>query len=732
MNKRDYDPDSAEARACISQPAGIHTLAPSPTNPRKTFPEDDMREMTANVKQHGILQPLLVRCWPANYPYSGDMPLFEIVAGERRYRAAKAAGLTLVPVLVRDLSDREVLELQVIENLQRKDLHPLEEAEGYGLMMDKHGYTADELAGKIDKSRSYIFGRLKLLALDDDARRLFRGGLLNPSTALLVARIPSAKLRAKAIREITETDYHGDNMSVRRAQRYIQDRYMLKLADAPFPRGDRALIEKAGRCFDCPKRTGNQPEIFDDVKSADVCTDPDCFQAKKHAHLANEAEKVIAAGGQVIGGKAAEKLAAHGIEPHTTLAGFTQLDKKCHEDPDQRTYREILGEDIVPTMIEDVRRHVLIPVVPNSLLAEKLQAVGLKSREAEHDKEDKKKADALALERAWRDRLLANVRNEVADQTKDGEMQLSAYRQQRLTRIVTQRLFERAGDGDTRRKIISFWQPAGKNYTERCDNLNAAIDNMSTSDCWRLMIDLLIVGGSICNEWSMQYEPKELLNVASLLGIDAAEVKADIQGKAQKSAKPSRKPPGVPVGEAPSPADAAPAEETKRAREEAAPASGTSADESETATPKSETQTPASAGIIEMNEKPTAERRAIAVGARVRIKEGKAADLIGYQGKEGVITEIGESICNGVAILVVQLNDDEEINVTEDEIEVVEKPAKQPPLYQHPEITGLTWSGRGRKPKWVEAWLATNGNTLDGLKPHKRCDKTRDMLQEAA
>ena len=156
-----YDPDSVEARNCISQAVGVHTLASSPTNPRKTFGPAQMAELVQSVREHGILTPILVRCWPASLAWTGaDMPFFEVVAGERRFRAARVAGLTLMPALVRDLSDAQVLEIQVIENLQRADLHPLEEADGYQHMMASHGYTADMIAAKIGKSRSYIFGRL--------------------------------------------------------------------------------------------------------------------------------------------------------------------------------------------------------------------------------------------------------------------------------------------------------------------------------------------------------------------------------------------------------------------------------------------------------------------------------------------------------------------------------------------------------------------------------------------
>ena len=122
-----FDPDSPEAQRCRSLPLGVHTLHPSPTNPRTHF---DVAELTESVRENGVMTPLLVRPWPADYPYQGDMPLYEIVAGERRWRAATAAGLQLVPGIVRgDLSTAQVVKLQLIENLQREDLHELDEAE---------------------------------------------------------------------------------------------------------------------------------------------------------------------------------------------------------------------------------------------------------------------------------------------------------------------------------------------------------------------------------------------------------------------------------------------------------------------------------------------------------------------------------------------------------------------------------------------------------------------------
>ena len=168
--------------------------------------------MTESVKKHGVLQPPLVR--PS--PDGGGQ--FELVAGERRWRAAQAAGLVEMMTICRPLSDREALEIQVIENLQRADLHPLEEAEGYERLLTEHEYTAATIADKVGKSATYVYARLKLCALTSANRKLFYDCKLNPSTALLLARIPVPELQDEAGKEITKSQYNAkDGMSVQDA-----------------------------------------------------------------------------------------------------------------------------------------------------------------------------------------------------------------------------------------------------------------------------------------------------------------------------------------------------------------------------------------------------------------------------------------------------------------------------------------------------------------------------------
>jgi len=123
--------------------------------------------------------------------------VYELVAGERRYRACKLAGLNTIPAMIRSLTDDQVLEIQIIENLQRDDLTELEEAEGYDALMTHSNFTVDQVGEKIGKSRSYVYGRLKLLELTEDSKQAMRVGTLDASRALLIARIPTENCNSK-------------------------------------------------------------------------------------------------------------------------------------------------------------------------------------------------------------------------------------------------------------------------------------------------------------------------------------------------------------------------------------------------------------------------------------------------------------------------------------------------------------------------------------------------------
>ncbi|MGI9508226.1 MAG: ParB/RepB/Spo0J family partition protein [Geminicoccaceae bacterium] len=159
------------------QTVPIEYLKPSPLQPRRHFDDEDLNGLADSIRAKGVMQPLLVRA-------DGNTPgRFEIIAGERRWRAAQKAGLHDLPVIVRELSDRETLEVALLENVQREDLSPLEEAEAYHRLIDEFGHTQQELADTIGKSRSHVANLLRLLGLPESVRAMVENGQLSAGHA---------------------------------------------------------------------------------------------------------------------------------------------------------------------------------------------------------------------------------------------------------------------------------------------------------------------------------------------------------------------------------------------------------------------------------------------------------------------------------------------------------------------------------------------------------------------
>lgn len=336
----------------------------SQTERRKHFDKAAMAELSESIKTVGLLSPIIAR------PVNGH---FEVVAGERRLIAAKAAGLTAISVDVRTLTDEQVLEIQLVENLQREGLHELAEAEGYA-KLQSYGHSAEEIAHKVGKSRAYVYGRMKLLTLGPAAREAFYRGELTASTAALLARIPVASVQREACGKITH-DYRDGVMSFRDARDFIEREYMLQLKEAPFPTGNAELLPKAGACGNCPKRTGNQVELFADVKSPDVCTDPACFKLKREAWSKLQIVQARETGRKVIAGAQAKEIAPYGDQ--SFAQGYTRLDAKCWDDPKHRTYKQILGKAAEPVLVQLPKGGDLIELVQKNDAIKKLKADGV-------------------------------------------------------------------------------------------------------------------------------------------------------------------------------------------------------------------------------------------------------------------------------------------------------------------------------------------------------------------
>ncbi len=266
----------------------IDQLRESPTNPRRSFDQDKLQELAQSIKAQGVLVPLIVRNLAAEQ--------FEVVAGARRFRAAQAAELFAVPVRVVELTDDEALTLQLVENAQGEDVHPLEEAFAYRALLDmpEPKYDVASIALKVGKSIGHVYGRLRYVDLIEPAAQAFLENRLTAGHALLIARLPQSQ-QAQALEAAFRSHWGSFTekqvIPVRELAQWIRQNLMLQLEDAIFDREDETLIPEAGSCVRCQKRTGFNTALFDDFQNDDRCLDSVCYEAKVSAWLKRQTEQ---------------------------------------------------------------------------------------------------------------------------------------------------------------------------------------------------------------------------------------------------------------------------------------------------------------------------------------------------------------------------------------------------------------------------------------------------------
>jgi len=371
------------------QPSGSRTQALR----RQRFSEQALQELADTFKEHGIAEPLIVRPHPAP---KGDIK-YEIVAGERRYLAAPKAGLASVPVIVRELSDGAVLRLQLIENLQREDLGPLEEAQGYQELMELDRIKADDVGNLVGKSRAWVYSRINLLKLPEIIKDALQHERIDVSRALLVASVAEPERQARVLRDATERNGVGNPLySVRQLRtRIVREREVIPLVGAPFPIDDAGLLPKAGACGPCPHRTANcDPESAD----PNLCTNAACYHDKVRLHGDRRRQEIKAAGGKVLRGEEARRLSpsVKTVYDHVDLDLVCPVDHFSEEEPkppknlsfdllddwentdpamaawrereeawQPRTYRALLaGEQFESVLIDDPKTKLLRELVP--------------------------------------------------------------------------------------------------------------------------------------------------------------------------------------------------------------------------------------------------------------------------------------------------------------------------------------------------------------------------------
>lgn len=540
----------------------LDKLHESPFNPRKSFADADLQSLADNIKAEGrILQPLLVRPRiPALFANSADEHAttgYEIVFGHRRYRAAELAGLATAPCMVRSMVDAEVKRAQISENLQREDVHPLEEAAGFQSLIDEHNETAERIAEQIGKSKSYVYGRLKLLALCPEVRKACQAGEVDAEVALLIARLRIPKLQERAL-GLIKGKYldlkDGGKESFRRVRELLNEHFALDLDKAPFPIDEEMLVPDAGNCVHCPKRSGNAPEYADIAadKNAgswnrhhygpDVCTDPTCFQDKKVAFFKRQADELRAKGKEVVdGNKARQAIDAHGNVKGSYIAlkdakdAVAEAKRAAQRDP------TIVPPQIVT--IQDPRGGKTVQAVKVSDLASagvKLEKPGVKAqrdRENTWEKERQQREEKGRLESARRTALFHQVR----DAARGRERSIAEARAIALVMI------ELMVDSDDADRLATLWGvPTDRPAPGEPRHWERAIAALPDADVPLLMLDCILVNNTEVDGWNLTHLPEGLHAIAALYGIPTTPGAATPSTAAQATkgagkGKPSKK-----------------------------------------------------------------------------------------------------------------------------------------------------------------------------------------------
>jgi ParB/RepB/Spo0J family partition protein len=252
----------------------------SPLNYRKYISGKALEDFAAELALHGIISPLTLR------PMASGR--YELVAGERRFRAAKIAGLSEVPATVRALADEEVIEIQLSENLQREDPHPMHEAQAIGQMQQAHKST-DQIAARLGKSKTFVFSRVKLLSLIEGFQELFLSDKIKLREALEIATLSEAS-QLDLFNECCENWKEKKKFSFPDLEYSIR-KYKYDLKRAPFDTKDKNLLPDVGACSRCPFNSACFKSLFPEYVKEALCTNKECYEKKGRAHLYNQFTK---------------------------------------------------------------------------------------------------------------------------------------------------------------------------------------------------------------------------------------------------------------------------------------------------------------------------------------------------------------------------------------------------------------------------------------------------------
>lgn len=468
----------------------------------------DLSEMIESVRVHGVIEPCIVR--PATAEYGEGH--YEIIAGARRTQASVEAGRRTVPCIVRQKTDVEAAEQRLIENIERLALDPMDEAESFRYLHEDLRQPVESIATRVSKHISYVYQTMKLCALVPEAREALVKGRIVTAVAKRLARIPP-QLQAMATEELTrDRDPVSD-----RAAKEILLKYMLRLADAPFDRGDKTLVDGRPGCKDCPDRTGNQPSLFDDVKNKDTCTNPGCYEAKVEAHWRRAAAQAEKDGKQVLDEKATKRVFTVGSDV-SPASGFIDLDAKVDGDDRGRTYRDVVAKklDSVPVSIArdpQGRVHELVPVdaLPKkSLNGAAAEAIAEAAKQAKAD--DAEKILAIAHRKA-----AERVVSEIAERAERKDLEKSAW-----LALVRRSIGNNA----------DIARVAKRRDYESVEALEARLEKMTAAELRGVFVELEFWDDA--KAWRPNAGKTFLEQMGAAMRVDVAEVVAEEKREAKK------------------------------------------------------------------------------------------------------------------------------------------------------------------------------------------------------
>ena len=331
-------PPPLEGRTLETRLLDVELIDASRRNGHSRLAPAALGELKASIAAQGILQPVIVR------PLEDSG--FELVSGHRRLECARQLGLAEVPAQIMSLTEAEAREVQLVENLQRESLTPLDEAEAVAGLLEL--VSLDEAAARLGRSRGYLLGRMLLNRLPQEAKLALAAGTLSLAVALLVARIPDEELREQLAKEVQEgrqvwyeDEFTHVPLSVAEARARFE-RTMLALKRAPFDTADPMLLVGVPSCTACPHRSGNALDLFGDVADADTCTNPGCYARKREAAWSFRRDEAKAKGVSVLPDKRAKRILDRWSGQPTAESGFVSPAAHVGRDGDARTWAQVV------------------------------------------------------------------------------------------------------------------------------------------------------------------------------------------------------------------------------------------------------------------------------------------------------------------------------------------------------------------------------------------------------